>query len=445
MSKSTRKLSIGGLLAAACLCGPAPAMAAPPPADLSGAWAITAKVVEGVISAPLDLKRDGAAYSGRSGALDNLTYCPLSYTGQTVGRRLHLAVQCMGRDVGAIDLDPQGAGLAGRGKLFNTDVEISLQRPVTPTAGSPRTFDYNPTQFHPITSAAPPPVLRIASGDTVRTRTVDAYGLDEHGASASMPGNPGTGPFYVEGALPGDTVAIHLISLKTNRPTARMNNMIDPAALMPGYIQSPGLVRDPTWLLDPAKGVAMLQTPSEKLKGFRTPLRPMLGVITVALPGGQSVANRELGEWGGNLDFPEIREGVTLYLPVYQAGALIFMGDAHARQADGEIAGQGLETSMDVEFRVTLIKNKAFPQPWAENADDILVSGIGGDLTEALRRATTGLSMWLKSNYGLDDSEVAAVLGSSIKYDIAEVVSAKSHVVAKIRKDVLSQIPRPSR
>lgn len=441
IDRTARRLTLA-VLAALALGGAAASAAAETAPDLSGAWTVTAHMAEGSVTAPLQLVAGPTGLSGMSGALDNLGYCPLAWRGAVHGDGLQLRAQCRNFEVGTLDLKLKDGVLSGRGLLFSTPVEITARRPEAPSARPPKRFDFNPTQFHPITSAAPDPVLRIAPGDVVHTRTIDSYGLDEHGRPASMPGNPGTGPFYVEGAQPGDTVAIHFRSIRTNRDTARMNTQIDAAALMPGHVQAPGRVSDVTWRLDAASGTASLQTPSPKLKDFRTPMSPMLGVVTVALAGGMATPNRDLGEWGGNLDDPEIRAGNTLYLPVYQPGALIFMGDGHARQSHGEIAGQGLETSMDVEFDVALIKNRAMPQPWAESPDYVMVSGIGGDLTEALRRATSGLSAWLKATYGLDDSEVAAVLGSSVEYEVAEVVSARSHVLAKIRKDLLAPIPK---
>lgn len=436
-------LRFATLICAAVLTAAAGGAAAAPARDYSGAWTITSRFAEGSVTAKMQLTAEGGGYSGQSAPLDPLWSCPLLYKAVTQGASLRLSARCRGIDVGAVTLAPQGTQLVGQGVLFGTRITLTMSRPAEPPAGPPRMLEHAPAEYHPITSAAPDPVLRIRPGDRVKTRTIDPYGINEKDAPASMPGNPGTGPFYVEGALPGDTVAIRIISLKTNRPTARMNVALDPASLSHGYVQTPGAVTDVFWNLDPGAGVATLRTPSEKLKGFRTPLRPMLGVVTVALPGGRAVPNRELGEWGGNLDYPEIREGVTLYLPVYQPGALIFLGDGHARQADGEIAGQGLETSLDVEFQVELIRDQAMRQPWAENADHVMVSGIAGSLDNALRRATAGLATWLKARYGLDDSEVAVVLGTSIQYDVAEVVSAQIHVVAKIRKDVLSQLPSP--
>lgn len=423
-----------------------PAIAAPA-RDFSGSWTIALQTPDDSTAATLQLERKGDGYAGRSDPLDIAAACPLTYEGAATGERLRLKVLCRDREVGTLELAPARDGLAGRGTLFGTPVTYSAQRVVTPAEQAPRTLEYDPPAFHPLTSAAPPPALRVRSGDKVKTRTVDSSGVDEHGNPASMPGNPGTGPFYVEGAMPGDTVALHFSRIAINRSTARMKIALDPASVMPGHAQSPGAMKDPTWALDLGRQTASLQSPSERLKRFKRPVRPMLGVVSVA-PAGFSVLNRELGEWGGNLDYNEIRDGVTLYLPVYRQGALIFMGDGHALQGAGEITGQGLETSLSVEFEVTLLKGQSFPHPagfpplgpWAENAEYIMVSGIGGDVTDALRRATTSLSLWLTQRYGLDDSEVAAVLGSSIEYDVAEVISAKAHVVAKLRKDILGML-----
>jgi amidase len=130
-------------------------------------------------------------------------------------------------------------------------------------------------------------------------------------------------------------------------------------------------------------------------------------------------------------------------MPVYQAGALLTIRDGHAQHADEETTGQGFETSMDVEFTVDLISRQLLDQPWAENDEYIMVSGVGGSLNDALQNATAGLSNWLKAYYRLSTSEIATVLGASIHYDVAEVTDPQIHVVAKIRKDVLGQLPKP--
>jgi acetamidase/formamidase len=144
-----------------------------------------------------------------------------------------------------------------------------------------------------------------------------------------------------------------------------------------------------------------------------------------------------LGSYGGNMDYNQMREGTTLYLPVYAPGALLFIGDGHAAQGDGELTGDALETSMRVEFTVGLIKGQA-QGPRAENDEYLMALGIGNSLEDALRMATTQLTNWLQKDYQLEPNEAAIVLGSAMRYDIAEVVDPLVHVVAKVRKDALA-------
>ena len=116
------------------------------------------------------------------------------------------------------------------------------------------------------------------------------------------------------------------------------------------------------------------------------------------------------------------------------------MGDGHAAQGDGELTGNALETSMEIEFMVDVIQGENVSGPRAENDEYLMVFGIGGSLQEALQFATTGLAQWIEGDYKLNSSEVAVVLGTSIRYDIAEIVDPHLNVVAKIRKSVLAQI-----
>jgi acetamidase/formamidase len=166
----------------------------------------------------------------------------------------------------------------------------------------------------------------------------------------------------------------------------------------------------------------------------------MLGCVGVAPPRNQAFATGDLGPYGGNLDYNEVREGTTIYLPVFQPGALLFMGDGHAAQGDGELTGDALETSMEIEFTVDVLQGKSASGPRAENDEYLMAFGIGGSLQEALQLATTGLAQWIESDYKLNSAEVAVVLGTSIRYDVAELVDPHIHVVAKIRKSVLAQI-----
>ena len=142
------------------------------------------------------------------------------------------------------------------------------------------------------------------------------------------------------------------------------------------------------------------------------------------------------------MDYSGIQEGTTVYLPVYQLGALLFVGDGHAAQGDGELTGDALETSMDVEFTVNLVSGTNVSGPRAENEDYIMAMGIAGSLINALQQATTQLARWIESDYKLTPNETAIVLGTSIRYEIAEVVDPQVNIVAKVSKAALAQIPR---
>jgi amidase len=306
----------------------------------------------------------------------------------------------------------------------------------------PTTHDFNPTQFHRLFSGSIAPALRIRSGDTVRTWTVDAGGSDSRNVKRSEGGNPQTGPFYIEGALPGDTVAVHLVKISLNRDTAISRGTISPTALDPAYnaaYKDPG-TPSVAWQLDREHGIAKLLDPGDKLKDFTVPLRPMLGCIATAPPQHMAFRTAYLGSYGGNLDYNRIREGATVYLPVFQPGALLFVGDGHAAQGDGELTGDALETSLDLEFRVELIRNESAGVPRAEDAEYRMAMGIAGSLNEAVQQATTNMARWLQHDFNLNRAEAAYVLGTTMRYDIAEVVDPQYHVVARLPKEALSAI-----
>jgi len=166
----------------------------------------------------------------------------------------------------------------------------------------------------------------------------------------------------------------------------------------------------------------------------------MLGCVGVAPPRGEVLGSGHLGPFGGNMDSPEVREGATLYIPVFEPGALLFLGDGHAQQGDGELPGQGLETSMDVQFTVDVIPGKALGQPRVENQDFVMVMGTGVTLDAAMKSATTEMSRWLASTYQMTPQDIAAVLGTAMQYEIAEVVDSEYDVVAKVNRSALAQI-----
>lgn len=413
------------------------------PDKWAGRWDVNVQFEQGSSAGVMNLARKGEAIEGASEPLDEAQFFPLDVKGRPRTDGAELDFSYRGDKVGSLAVRVRQDRLSGAGILYGVPVRVTGTRPRA-AQRPPVTHDFAPTRYHIRFSGRTPPVLRIAPGDRVKTRTLDNEGRDAGRQWRGMPGNPLTGPFYVEGAMPGDTLVVHLERVDLNRDTARMySGTLDDKAVQGGHVQeaAPGWGR--TWILDRSKGTARLEKPGDRLGALELPLRPMVGSIGVAPPLNQALFAGDLGFHGGNMDYRRHVAGATLYFPVWRAGALLSLGDGHALQGDGEISGQGLETSLDVEFRVELIKGKTLGQVWSEDDDYVMVSGIDNGLDASLQMATTGLAGWLKDNHGLNDSEVAALLSGAIEYDIAEIVDSRPHVVAKIAKKTLLMIARP--
>jgi acetamidase/formamidase len=318
--------------------------------------------------------------------------------------------------------------------------------PVRPP-NAPREHAFEPKEFHRVFSGAIQPVLHIYPGDVVKTWSVDAGGVDAKGVTRSLGGNPLTGPFYIEGALPGDTLVVKLNRIRLNRDTAISTASIAMHAVMPYYAATRRQTGGDTsqWILDRQKGVARLAKPSAALKDYIVPLRPFLGCVGVAPPEHMIFRSSYPGSFGGNMDYNRLLEGTTLYLPVDQLGALLFVGDGHAAQGDGELTGNALETSMDIEFGVDVIPGKRIEMPRAEDTEFLMAMGIAGSLTEALQIATTEMAQWLEDTYKLKAADVASLLGTAMRYDIAEVVDPNVNVVARVPKKLLAPISKAHR
>jgi acetamidase/formamidase len=410
-----------------------------PRGSLDGTWTFWRRQPNGLdfpLRVELKSERDSLTVTGTNGlALHGQSATSgVTLTGKAADKKTDIAVSA--RWV--------GDSLVGRGKQGEDTISILwFVRDRVRPASSPTRQTVHPTEFFRVVSTAPRPLTHLWSGDTVHTETVDAGGVDSSGKRRSAGGNPLTGPFYIENSLPGDVLAVHLLRVRTNRKTAESGASIAFEALDPYYVQRAKDSDDSsaTWTIDAAAGVARLKTPSTKLKNYTIPLRPMLGSIAVA-PGSLGRAEARStgapGRFGGNMDYNRFGEGVTLYLPIAQPGAYFYLGDGHAAQGDGELTGDALETSMDVEFSVELVRGKSIGFPRAEDASFLMASGIGGSLDQAFKIATTRLAQWLEQDYKLSRSEVALVMGTGVQYDIGEVVDGDVHVVARLPKRLLS-------
>jgi acetamidase/formamidase len=295
-----------------------------------------------------------------------------------------------------------------------------------------------PERFYNTFSFAHPPALRIRPGDRVVTKTIDAGGTDWNGKSVAQGPNPQTGPFFVEGAEPGDMLVVSFDRIAVNRDDAFSSSLLAPYAADPMAIAT-RVDREPrrvTWRIDRKRAVARLDeagiTPVMEL-----PLNPMLGCVGVAPARKEAIATSTPGSFGGNMDYAGVVSGVRVMLPVYEPGALLFIGDGHARQGEGEAVGTGLETSMDVEFSVQLVKKKAIGWPRLESDTHIMVAGSARPLLQALQHATSEMQRWLMADYGFSERGAQAFMGQALEYDIANVVDPNFTVVAMVRKVML--------
>ena len=280
------------------------ALAQQPQADLSGPWAVAVVDLGVTNTSRMVLKQSGETLSGTMGTQ------PLegTFKGGSIsfkmGNRNATGTLAAGQ-------------LAGELTQGGRTLKWTAAR-IPPRPAQPRTHTFEPTKFELYFTAAVPPVLHIAPGDTVKTWSVGADGVDPKGERRSPGGNPQTGPFYVEGAMPGDTLVVRLNRLRTNRAWAVSGSTVMPNAIDPVYFAR--LKWDQSfntrWTIDAATGVARLASPPDSLKDFTIPLRPMLGCIAVAPAEGRAIRTTDSGRLGGNMDYNEIVEGTRCIYPL---------------------------------------------------------------------------------------------------------------------------------
>jgi acetamidase/formamidase len=290
-------------------------------------------------------------------------------------------------------------------------------------------------------SAAHPVLARVRSGDTIVTRTVDSAGFDYQGIRRTKThGNPLTGAFYVEGAEAGDALAVHLLRVRLNRASGYTGHQVGvkdmPEALKPDKPQPDAVYKDYDYLVPWQIDLATNRVRNGRLD-FAA--QPMLGCIGVAPEGDFSPRSGPAGYWGGNMDYNMIREGSTVYLPVFHPGALLFFGDGHALQGDGEAVGSGVETSLDVEVRVELKKGWKLSGPRLETAEHIISVGSLHEspaLNRTMEIATRDMLTWLVNTYAFTPTEAHLLIGTQARYD---VITLGGSVGLRIPKAALSR------
>jgi amidase len=288
------------------------------------------------------------------------------------------------------------------------------------------------------------PVARLAPGDILDTNTLDCFGdaikRTTDTLSMAKGDNPLTGPFFIEGAEAGDTIAIDFISLEVNGSqgvgaTAPGFGALNPTNYTP-MINRPLPERVWIYPIHPNQATATFEAHDTKFS-VDIPLHPFLGCIGVAPAGGEARSSVVPAEFGGNMDAPEVSVGNTLYLPVNVPGALLYIGDGHAAMGDGEVAGSAIEVPLHVRLRVTVIKGKKIDWPRFENQNQIMTTGIYRPVDDALRIAFTELVQWIHSDYGLSELDAYELLSEVAAIHLTEMVDPNYVVIAKIDKRYL--------
>ena len=301
-----------------------------------------------------------------------------------------------------------------------------------------------------------PPALRVKPGDCIVTPTVDAGNWDHTGEQipASMrhtspdtdlgESNPQVGPFYIEGAEPGDTLVVRILEVDLNRDWAWSTFRPGFGGLViESWLTGPTGLNDPLpdqsyrWSLDKEKMTGRLGLADSQLKAIEIPLRPFLGCIGVAPRFGQTILSMAPGEHGGNMDCPETCAGTTVYLPVFVRGGYLLLGDVHAAQGDGETCGSALETTAEVTIEVDVIKGKSIRWPRFEDDEYIMVAASARPLIDAFRIAHVALAGWLVQDYGFDKLEALQVLSQVGVARVGNIVDPNYTVVAKYPKKYL--------
>lgn len=326
------------------------------------------------------------------------------------------------------------------------------------------------------------PVLRVQPGEVVRMDTLTHAGAvqDEHPVAyltglgvpeeeipedvvafwESREGRPRegrsghviTGPVYVEGAEPGDVLAIEILSVETRVPWGINNTSARGGVFSESY---PGFREgDPALDIPPGTrhlirtGMSGDREVAFLPRGIEVPLAPFMGILAVApdpvlgapgvtVPGVQG--SRPPGLFGGNLDVKDLKAGTTVYLPVFHPGALFYAGDPHGAQGDGEVSGTAIEQSLTGVFRFAVQKDRTLTAPLAENDDHTMVMGIDLDLDRAARRATWEVVKFLQEEKGLTAAEALSLASIAVDFRVSEVVDLTQVVTGFIPRSIFPE------
>lgn len=285
------------------------------------------------------------------------------------------------------------------------------------------------------------PVASVSPGEVIEIETCDCFAdsvRPGHDLKAILDSgeelfeNPVTGPIYVEGAEPGDTLIVEIIDIKVGDRGATAT--VPGFGVLEGWLtQTPSVskfseIKDETIIFPLSKG-----------RPIRIPMRPMVGTIGVA-PATESIMTVTPSKHGGNLDTRHVTAGNRIHLPVNVKGALFALGDLHAAMGAGEVCGTGVEVPGLVRVKLELVKDKKIEWPRIESPEEIMTVCSARPLEDAARLAVRELVRWLVNDFALDEYDAYMLLSVAGDVEISQLVDPTYTVVAKIKKSLLSQL-----
>ncbi|GGK21950.1 amidase [Pilimelia terevasa] len=303
-------------------------------------------------------------------------------------------------------------------------------------APAPGALAYTFGGVAPVAHLRPGQAVRIATEDCFggRVRTVD----DLPSRVCRFPYlNPVSGPFHVAGAVPGDTLALHVVSITPTRDHGMSSTFPHFGALTGTHATAtlqPAL-EERVWRyeIDAAAGTVRYAARRSAVT-VDLPLAPMLGTVGVAPAAGEARMTIVPDTHGGNLDTPRIRPGATVYLPVFVEGALFAIGDGHARQGDGEACGVAVEAAMSTVLLVDLIKGVPTPTPRIESDAELMSAGSARPLEDAYRMSQRDLVGWVGALTGLETLDAYQLLSQAGTAPVGNVVDANYTMLAAVDK-----------
>ena len=276
-----------------------------------------------------------------------------------------------------------------------------------------------------------PPVLRVSSGDTIIFECRDAFNRAIQ-KSTDLPTdldfdrvNPATGPVFVEGAEPGDTLEVHIVKIKVAEQGA--------CCIVPNFgFLAPEYPEPWTRIIPIKDGYA------EFGKGIRIPIDPFPGTLVVA-PLGEGEGTLVPKDHGGNMDTKAIKQGTVLYLPVFVPGALFGVGDVHAAQGDGEVCGTAVEIDAEVTIKLIVNKQKKVKRPQFETSDYYMTTAYAETTDEAAKIALRDMIDWLVTEKGLTRQEAYALCSCAVDMRISQLVDITPGVRAVLTKAIFTE------